>query len=501
MGRRVIVLAALALLAVSGFATPSASAAASGALPQLPSFELSVEVRPGAHLAPGFTFIDGHQTVQQTTAGPEIVDNRGRVVWFHPLPPGVSVSNFQVQSYRGEPVLTWWQGTNGNPAFGALAIGIGQGEDVIMNSHYKVIARIGAADGLSPDSHEFTLTPEGNALISGYQPVSGVNLTSVHGPVNGTVDDSIVREVDVKTGKVLLDWSALAHVPITDSHAAVFGTSPWDFFHVNSVSLAPNGNLLISARHMWALYEVDPHTGAIVSTIGGKESNWAFGPGAALPGSTTRASSARMRFRSSTTRKASRSDACCRSRGRFGCTSTAPPTRSPSLAKSCSRATSTSPVVRAACRPCRAAVPSSVGASRYLQRIQSHRRNPDAGETAAEAELAQVAGLTIPNSWQTYRVFKEPWQVPRPAGLPGRTWWPRPLDRFRSLERGDRGVLLEDPGGGRTPESQPGEDEVVERSDHDLRRRGTWGPLSGAPGDRQRRRSAWRRKVIALPNG
>jgi Arylsulfotransferase (ASST) len=281
MSARSIIIGAIAAVASCAIAASSAAADGPGSLPAAPAFQIGVTVTSGAPLAPGLLFVDPHELSQQTTTGPMIIDNSGRVVWYDPLPDGESAFDFQVQRYRGQPVLTWWQGTEDNPAFGAFGAGIGQGEDVIMNNHYQIIKIIAGDSSFEPDEHEFDLTPQGNALISGYTDVPHVDLSSVGGSTDGTVIDSIVREINVQTGRVLLDWSALAHVPITDSHALpLFGNSPWDFFHINSISLAPGGGLLISARHMWALYDINPNTGNIDWTLGGKHSTFTVAPDA-----------------------------------------------------------------------------------------------------------------------------------------------------------------------------------------------------------------------------
>ncbi len=86
-------------------------------------------------------------------SGPMIVDGQGRLVWFHPVPKGISATNLQVQSYRGTPVLTWWYGQV--PA----KLGVGFGRDVIMSTSYKQIASVGAGNGYQADLHEFQITP------------------------------------------------------------------------------------------------------------------------------------------------------------------------------------------------------------------------------------------------------------------------------------------------------------------------------------------------------
>jgi hypothetical protein len=49
---------------------------------------------------------------------------------------------------------------------------------------------------------------------------------------------------------------------------------------VNSVEVEPDGNLLVSARNTHALYEISRRTGRILWRLGGKQSDFALGPGA-----------------------------------------------------------------------------------------------------------------------------------------------------------------------------------------------------------------------------
>jgi hypothetical protein len=58
--------------------------------------------------------------------------------------------------------------------------------------------------------------------------------------------------------------------------------NPYDYFHLNSLDTDSHGNILISARNTSALYEINPRTGAIVWTLGGKKSTFALGPGVAF---------------------------------------------------------------------------------------------------------------------------------------------------------------------------------------------------------------------------
>jgi arylsulfotransferase ASST len=217
--------------------------------------------------AQGYIFI-APKTMGSGQQGPEIVDGRGRPVWFHPVLHGEQAGDFRVQNYRGKPVLTWWQGSNfgGNTA----------GTDYIVDSSYRVVAAVHAGNGLNADGHEFALTPQGTALITVDHEVP-YDLSSVGGPKDGTAIDGVVQELDVETGNVLFEWHSLDHVPIDESHVAA--ETGYDYFHINAVNLDNDGNLLISARHTWTVYKVDRHTGQILWRLGGKHSDFKLGPG------------------------------------------------------------------------------------------------------------------------------------------------------------------------------------------------------------------------------
>jgi hypothetical protein len=69
-------------------------------------------------------------------------------------------------------------------------------------------------------------------------------------------------------------------VELTESHQRLGGTAkaPYDYFHINSVSLAPDGDLLISSRNTWTVYKVARPGGAVRWRLGGKKSDFQAGP-------------------------------------------------------------------------------------------------------------------------------------------------------------------------------------------------------------------------------
>jgi hypothetical protein len=199
--------------------------------------------------------------------GAVIVDNEGQPIWENPL-AGKVTTNFQVQSYRGSPVLTWWEGL--------IEYGHGAGEYVIADASYRTVRRVQAAAGLRGDLHEFVITSRDTALLTSYV-IRKADLRAAGGARDGTIQDAIFQEIDLASGRLLLEWHSLDHVPLTESYAPV--EANWDFFHINSVDLDDDGNLLISSRSMQTVYKLDK-TGKILWRLGGKRSDFAIGPGA-----------------------------------------------------------------------------------------------------------------------------------------------------------------------------------------------------------------------------
>jgi hypothetical protein len=227
---------------------------------------ITTPATPGA--AQGDLFLAPYQG--KGTPGPMIAEQNGSLVWFKPLPAGESSTNFQVQQYQGKPVLTWWQGR-------ILEVGFGQGEDEIYNTSYQHVATVEAGNGYHADLHVIDLTPEGTAWVDEFDPIE-MNLSSYGGKSDGVLTDSIVQEIDVKTGLVMWEWHALGHIPISESNnPAPKYSYPWDYVHINSISPGTSGDVLLSSRNTWTLYDVSIAGGGVRWRLGGKHSSFKQG--------------------------------------------------------------------------------------------------------------------------------------------------------------------------------------------------------------------------------
>ena len=207
-----------------------------------------------------------------TLGGPMIVNGKGQLVWFEPLPPEVVAADFRVQTYQGKPALTFWEGK--------IIDGHGDGEDVIMNSSYQVIKTIHPGNGYSADLHEFLLSSSGKtAWVTAFNTI-GWDVSSDGGPKNGAVLDGIVQELDVATGNVLFEWHSLDHAPLSLSSQAYDDTAEYDYFHVNAIDPVGTGLVLVSSRNTSTVYAIKKATGTVLWRLGGKESSFKMGTGA-----------------------------------------------------------------------------------------------------------------------------------------------------------------------------------------------------------------------------
>jgi hypothetical protein len=204
--------------------------------------------------------------------GPLIYTPQGRLVWFDKLSAGETAENLSEQTYEAQRVLTWWKGR-------VLSLGFGQGEDIVMNSHYQTITRISGGNGLKADLHDFQIAPHDIAYITAYNPVR-CDLRPIKGAPGGAIVDTAIQQIDMKTGLVRWEWHSLDHIGTSESEVqAPTDATPWDYFHLNSIDPEPDGNILISARSTWAGYQLQGGTGEVLWRLGGNKSSFKMGPG------------------------------------------------------------------------------------------------------------------------------------------------------------------------------------------------------------------------------
>jgi hypothetical protein len=216
---------------------------------------------------------DGLYLVGTTIVGPGdgffamVLDVRGTPIWYRRAPAPV----FNVALVA--PNVLSYMSNSPTAGFGSDPTARYELHDL---SNQKT-TYVNAVDGPT-DLHEFRTLANGHRLVMSYHLISGVDLTGLqsYGP-NSTVADCVLEEID-QSGALVWTWRGTDHIDVI--RESTFPTTPTvngmmviDIFHFNSVDEAANGDLLVSARHLDAVFLISKSTGTIVWKMGGAPYN------------------------------------------------------------------------------------------------------------------------------------------------------------------------------------------------------------------------------------
>jgi hypothetical protein len=219
--------------------------------PDLRAPRMSIQAAPGA--GADLLFVTprygGHGE------GVMILDAQGELVWLHRV-PGRTAVGLQPIRYQGEPAIQWWEGV--------VERGLGDGEFVIMDETYRERARVRAV-AHPTDLHELLVTQQDTAYLL------AMDLVERDGRL---IDDMLVQEIDIPTGRLLWEWRASDHIDTAESVEPLPEEGAWDYLHLNSIAVDHDGDLLLSARHTDTVYKVDRESGDIVWRLGGERSDF-----------------------------------------------------------------------------------------------------------------------------------------------------------------------------------------------------------------------------------
>ena len=217
--------------------------------------DLPTYATAGTSPSPGYTVF---------AAGPYglVIDDTGRVVWYHRFPNGPGL-NFQAQPngrYAARP----------QAAAGDVAAWVELAPDGAITRTF------GCANGLQPRMHDLIAERDGSYWML-CDETRTIDLSA-----QGKSKDARVLGTGVQhrsaAGDVLFEWSAFDHLEIelnvldpVDRDAAVI-----NWTHGNALDLDSDGNLLVSFRNLSEVTKIDTRTGGVMWRLGGKHNAFAF---------------------------------------------------------------------------------------------------------------------------------------------------------------------------------------------------------------------------------
>ena len=195
-----------------------------------------------------------------------ITDANGTPVWYHRGTSGaVAVEPFPDMTVAVSPLSGPGFGTD--PTQGVTLFHLATS---IRESVFAV--------GSPTDLHEIQSLPNGNRMVLSYPLKTGVDLTGLgsNGP-DSTIADCLVQEVD-PSGALVWEWRGTDHLdPVKESTfplpVAVGSQNVLDVFHCNSIDVNGDGDVLVSARDMNAVFKISRATGKVIWKLGGRPFN------------------------------------------------------------------------------------------------------------------------------------------------------------------------------------------------------------------------------------
>jgi hypothetical protein len=203
-----------------------------------------------------------------------------------PVPAGFSGPSYlAIFDDNGVPV--WWKGVssgtaifaaeapNGNIGWTTTSPEVSTAD--IVNLDGQTVATVSSPLGRI-DLHELQFLPNGDYLVEADTTRCCYDFSSWGGSSSGTITDEVAEEV-TPSGQVVWSWDPANYInPVVEtdpqwrpslvSSAATTGT--YDVFHENSLSYL-NGQVLISFRHLDAVYDVNQADGSILWKLGGHQ--------------------------------------------------------------------------------------------------------------------------------------------------------------------------------------------------------------------------------------
>jgi hypothetical protein len=145
-----------------------------------------------------------------------------------------------------------------------------------LNANYAVVDSFRCGNGYTTDGHDLLLLPNGHAVLMSYDPqVVDLSLVAKDGRPNAIVIGLIVQELDQEKN-VVFQWRSWDHYQITDVISHSLSGAVVDYVHGNSVDADPDGNFIISSRHMNEVTKISRATAEILWRLGGRNNQFAF---------------------------------------------------------------------------------------------------------------------------------------------------------------------------------------------------------------------------------
>jgi hypothetical protein len=190
-----------------------------------------------------------------------VIDNTGRVVWYHRFENGPGLA------FMSQPNGRYFARPSTPPA--------GDPEPWVEIDALGTVTRtLPCARGLQSRLHDLIAAPAGSYWIM-CDETRTMDLTSAGGAATARVTGTVVQHIGAD-GALLFEWSPFDHFAITDVELAERSGANVNWTHGNAIDLDTDGNLLVSFRSLSEITKIDARTGAVIWRLGGRRNQFTF---------------------------------------------------------------------------------------------------------------------------------------------------------------------------------------------------------------------------------
>lgn len=193
-------------------------------------------------------------------------DTDGVPVWWYRDANTLSPWNAE---FFSPTTIGWWD----SAGFATESPAATQGQYVLHSLDGSVVRTVGGPS-LPLDFHDLMPMPNGDYLgiMNGTTPCPTVSsacidLSSWGLSAQSSVTDDVVVEINA-SNQIVWSWSAAAHLNVAAEDVNWRNQYP-DVFHMNSVEYDGAGGVIVSFRHLDAVYRIDMATGGVTWKLGG----------------------------------------------------------------------------------------------------------------------------------------------------------------------------------------------------------------------------------------
>jgi hypothetical protein len=144
-----------------------------------------------------------------------------------------------------------------------------------LDSALNIIDTFQCVDGVTVDSHELILHPDGGYTLLGVSTTTKDMSSIAGGNPSARITGSVIQTFD-RDRNMIFEWRGIDHYNVLDAQHIDLTTATIDFEHANSVDIDSDGNYLLSNRHLNEITKINGATGEIIWRFGGVHNEFTF---------------------------------------------------------------------------------------------------------------------------------------------------------------------------------------------------------------------------------